>query len=981
MTQNINNNLEKLMNLSGNQREISHFQAPGAEEVNYFTQLAQQHKQARESALKSYFSTLETIETLNNEQESSAQLQSSARIAELKQKAQEFKNKADNANALFEQNQRLAYAAQDPKPFENFASQETHEPKQKKHAPKQVNDSISQLAVNEFKGSISGEKLTADEISEMYLRYSRQISINSPSAWSELDSAYANALSNAHTPDNTMDAQSKNAISNFRTAINPSMTKDEMMETFIRFSREVSVKYPEAWKELESILSNSLPNAYRPDTSMDAQSRNAISNFRSAINSGMTADEMNETFLRFSREVSIKFPEAWNELEGILSNYIPQAHKEDTSMDAQSRDAVANFKTALNSNMTKDEMVETFVRFSREVSVKYPDAWKELESTLNQNVPNAFKPNTTTDVASEQAVNDFKTSIAENHTKDDLIEMFLRFSRNISIKYPDKKNELVGILNNSLPNAYTPDTTIDKDSEELVDQFRTIIQNEDLDKDSFKDVFADYFKQISLNLTKARKMMNEMKAPKFRESEMKTEFENISNQKGNKIKSHFEKLVDEVNVLDFKVQTASGELQGIYNEDDQNQKKAEIEKLMNTKSQFDNQYFNLMAQTNGNNKANNEVKDDYLFNMSADITAPDKKEMIDRDTAKKTEWDMLRTMRRDDLKSMMEEVPTEALTEALYNVPKFHLINGLTLLPHEQQIQALTINRFEDALLREMPRKQLIEQLPDAYEMLPVLMMLGKTENGFRFGTDLIEDAMVKGKKVEEKPNETRQQEELLPFIMEQLLNKTPRMADAIHPSLGNMSPVEAQIKNFQGPGSLHYAQNQQIKTNKIEDLQPDQLSELAQEAMTKFNEDDNTAATSAKRGTSKNLMQFMDDMKKVDSVDAGKMAMSNLYNSQAQGLKDLVLPALADKELLKINKNYGRDPKEMVKEMPAHVVHKQLHDLSKEQLIQSYKEVGKDMIMNRLQCLPSQVLARTASDVLNRDTIKDQFYKNQNIA
>jgi len=455
MTHNINHKFEKATAISANSRDNDRFAAPKSEEANYFVQLANQHKTAKEQALDSYYGALNNLDSLTTQEESVLDSMSSQtkelkeKQEHLRQQAYEFKLKADNEGALETFNTTLAQTNQEQGNVVNA------EPKVKG----QEIDPLSQAAVDEFMAQVGAKKLTADEMSELYLRYSRQISINSPQAWAKLDNAYSNALGNAFTPDNTMDAQSKNAISNFRTAINPSMTRDEMMETYIRFSREVSIKFPEAWNELESILSNSLPSAYKPDTSMDAPSKSAIANFRSAINAGMTADEMNETFLRFSREVSIKFPAAWNQLESTLNNYLPNARKIDTSMDDQSRNAVANFKTALNTNMTKDEMTETFLRFTREVSINFPDAKKELESTLNQQVPNAFKHNTKSDPASEQAVSDFKTSIGQNHTKEDLIEMFLRFSRNISLKYPEKKNELISILNNSLPQAFTPDTT------------------------------------------------------------------------------------------------------------------------------------------------------------------------------------------------------------------------------------------------------------------------------------------------------------------------------------------------------------------------------------------------------------------------------------------------------------------------------------------------------------------------------------------
>jgi hypothetical protein len=978
MTLNFDNLFNKNVELSANSREVSRFQAPDAQEANYFTQLAQQHKAEKELALHSYLDTLGALESLVESNQADNKTDVENRKATLRQKADQYKSKADQADALARANERQALFAQD----KDEPSMSV--PKQQETAKKGSSDQLSQSAVDEFSSIVANNKMTAAEISEAYLRCSRQISINSPDAWSSIDREYSNALAKAFTPDNTMDAQSKNAIANFKTAINPGMTKDEMMETFVRFSREVSIKYPEAWNELQSILSNSLPDAYKPDTSMDAQSRNAISDFKSALNSGMTAQEMDEMFVRFSRQVSVQYPEASNELQTILNNALPTAFKVDTTMDAQSRNAITNFKATINENFTKPEMVEMFLRFSREVSAKFPDAAKDLESILNQNLPNAFKHNTKSDPQSELAVNNFKQSIQESHTQDELVEMFLRFSRDVSIKYPDKKNELLSALNNALPNAFKPDTTIDKDSQGLVDDFKSIIHYQDMDKESFKETFANYFNQIGLNLTKARGMMNEVKAPKFRESEMKTEGEKIENDQAGKLNHLFNALVNDVNKLDNVAQIASTDLKGLYNLDDQNKKIAEIENMQADKTQKDDRYFALMTQINGNTQAVQNIHDNYLAGLNVDKSAPDKKEMLQQDTKKLSDFEMMRHFRREDIKDLINDTPKEQLAEILYNVPKYQLINGLTLLPHEQQIEALTTNRFEDALLRDMPRKELIQQLPDAYEMLPILMMLGKTDSGFKNGAELIEDTIIGDYKVEEKQNDTRTQEELLPYMMEQLLNKTPRQADAKAPVLGQMSPVKAQIQNFkeQGNADLQSGQQQhQMKATKVEELMPEQLRELAQEAMQFMGEDDQTAATAAKRGDSKDMMNFLQDMKKVDSVDAGKMAMSNLYNSQAQGLKDTVLPRLGESELLKINKFYGRDPKDMMKQMPGYVVSQQLHELNKVQLVESYKKVDKEMIMNRLQTLPSQVLAKSALDVVNREQIYNLFANKEGIA
>lgn len=931
------------MKLSKDTRENSAFSAStsGSEEANYFTGLAQQHKNAKDQALKSYESAMNSLDRVNEELSLFEMLAPNPFTQKLKaekelyqQKANEAKAKAANEEILFQYNQFLAQSASGKKPEGNKEAapnlaEETHKAEEKEvkkekiqkekrvkkvqHNKEEVSaaEAYSQNAVTAFTALVEDKKLTAADINELYLRCSREIAIKAPNAWAALDKAYSNALGKAHTPNNTMDAQSKNAISGFK----------------------------------------------------------------GSVNSSMTADEMNETFLRFIRDVSVKYPEAWKEMESILTNYMANARKEETSMDDQSKNAIVNFKQTINASMTKDEMVETFIRFSREVSVKYPDAWKELESVLTNQVGNAYQPNTLSDSASEQAVDEFKNALTNDLTKDDLVEMFLRFSREISVNYSEKRKELVDVLNNSLTYAYNPDTTIDKHSEELVNSFATLVETQTFDKEGFENTFANYFKQIGLNLSKARKMMTDIKSAKLSESEDATQSRFSEVVDSNKIGKEFEKLTLEANQINEKVQNKASDLQNIYNEDDQTYKRDEITKLMGEKYQKDATYHSLMANINSNSTASSNVKDDYLFNMTADIVPPDKKAILERGSQGLTEWDMMRTMRRDEMKNLMYQLPQEELTEILYAVPKTTLLNGLEMLPQDQQLDVLTNSRYADALMREMPRKQLVEMLPDAYEMLPILMMLGKTENGFKNGAELIEDTVINGKKVNTPQNETRQQEELLPFVMEQMLNKTPRLADA----RVQVSPLKAAMKKEMAADKKNV--NNPKLTTKMEELAPNQLKELAQESINGMNDKEQNQATSAQRGGPEEFMNFLQDLKKVDSVDAGKMAMSNLFNSQAQSLKNSVIPALSDRELLKINKNFGKDSNDMIKEMPNYVVTKQLHDLSKTQLVDGYKKVGKDMIMNRIQDLPSQVIARVATEVLDRDTIYSNYMNGQGVA
>jgi hypothetical protein len=254
-------------------------------------------------------------------------------------------------------------------------------------------------------------------------------------------------------------------------------------------------------------------------------------------------------------------------------------------------------------------------------------------------------------------------------------------------------------------------------------------------------------------------------------------------------------------------------------------------------------------------------------------------------------------------------------------------------------------------------------------------MMMGKTENGFK-GIDLIEDTLVNGPQLatveRNSSNKTKgaKFEQLHKFVMQDMLNKDPIFTDINNPTV--------QFKEEEAPDPNIFMENKAVQVTNVEDVLPEQLKELSKDALRLVNGEDQAPGAPPKRGTTENLVNFLEDLRKVDTLAKGKMAMQNLYNSQAQTLKNQVLPGLTNKDLLKLNKSAGKDPKDMMKDMPSYVLMKQVHDLSKEQIIQSYKKLGKEMIMDRVQMLPSQALAGAALNVLTREDIFNKYAKNE---
>ncbi|MGD9579788.1 MAG: hypothetical protein AB7V50_00305, partial [Vampirovibrionia bacterium] len=333
------------------------------------------------------------------------------------------------------------------------------------HIPDLTMDDTSRSVLSSFSQAISPENMTRETLEELFLRFSREISVKFPAALSELQSMLNVAVSSAYAPDTSMDESSRSAISGFSQAIKPEfMTRSTLEELFVRYAREISIKFPAAWSELQGILSSALPSAFVEDTSMDNSSRSAIAGFSQSIKPEfMTRDELEELFVRFAREVSVGFPAAWNELQGLLSVAVANAFVPDNTMDESSRSAIHGFSQAIKPEfMTRDELEELFVRFAREISIKFPAAWAEMQGELSSALPHAFVEDTSMDDSSRSAIAGLSQAIKPDiMTREELETNFLRFSREVSIKFPAAWAELQSVLNNALPHAFVPDTSMD----------------------------------------------------------------------------------------------------------------------------------------------------------------------------------------------------------------------------------------------------------------------------------------------------------------------------------------------------------------------------------------------------------------------------------------------------------------------------------------------------------------------------------------
>ena len=667
--------------------------------------------------------------------------------------------------------------------------------------PDTTMDDSSRSAIAGFSQAIKPEFMTRETLEELFLRFSREISVKFPAAWAELEGMLNQAISNAYTPDTTMDDSSRTAIAGFSQAIKPEfMTRDQLEEVFVRFSREISVKFPAAWAELEGILNQALPNAYAPDTTMDDDSRSAIAGFSQTIKPEVMArDQLEEIFVRFSRQISIKFPAAWGEMQGMLSLAVANAFVPDTTMDDSSRSAIAGFSQTIKPEyMTRDELEEFFIRFSREISIKFPAAWAELEGMLNQALPSALVIDTTMDDSSRSAIACFAQAIKPDvMTREDLETMFLRFTREISIKFPAAWAELQGVLNTALPHAFVPDTTMDNATRDLIGEFESTITSGEFTEKQLESIFADYMRQVPLMFPVVKSIIENTARNKRGEAESIDKVKDNEEKDYYKLQKDFVKISDMSQELNLKAQDITKDLKAATNKDEIIKHQDKLRKIQGEKSSLDKEYNVSKTDIDSNIKATNLINDDFTQKLDLSFEKKDDRQLFEIDTEKLTRWDMLRMLRREEVLNTMYDMPKEDLVECLYVVPKYLLKQALTQLPVEDMCRVLFNARFPEALLRDMPRNKAIELLPSADQMLPILMMMGHI-SGFKNGCDLIEDVMSKSLKVDAEQNPTRSEEEILPFVMEQLIGKTPRNADAVNPVQGKQSPIQAAISDIE---------------------------------------------------------------------------------------------------------------------------------------------------------------------------------------
>lgn len=879
----------------------------------------------------------------------------------------------------------------------------------------QVNgmDSQSETAVSTFESVVQSYDFTPQELVTLYRQFDLQISNLAPEAKQRLDVALHGALFKAFTPVVTMDSQSENAIANFKSTIDASLTKNEMIELFTRFSREISINYPEAWKELEGVLSNNLSNAHVTDNTMDAQSENAISNLRSSLNASMTKDEMVELFVRFSREVSVNYPQAWNELEGVLANNLASAYVPDTSIDSQSESAISNFKSSINESLTKDEMVELFTRFSREISVKFPKAWKELESVLSNMLPNAFTVDTSMDDQSRNAISNFKSSINEGLTKDEMIELFTRFSREISINYPEAWKDLESVLAQEVPNAFKPVTTIDEYSKDLATEFVNRVNLEELSSEELEGLFGDYAKQISLKFVDAKKEIETAYQNKTNEAVRTDKQEYKTFEEGDDLVKFFKQLSQKVDKLDEKVRDLGFDLANAENKNEIQEKLQDINKVEGEKEAYDSQYKGIIKNIFENKVANNNFTDDYTYNLDVSKKRPADKKLQQKEMKQLTRWDMLRDMRRKEVLGILNDKKKDDLIEQLTSVPKFILKRILLNQVHDDQCKILMSQRYPEALLRDIPKHNAKKQLPKAEDMLPVLMMTGKLSSG-ETGMGLIRKTLTGDFDVEKAPNPTRTKEEIVPFIADMLLNKPPKASEVLkstanigkpkpasfhkmvkedvhnlaskNPELvGNFFGLDPKKAEEQSAGrrdnKIDMSKENKNRLPRLELLSIGQLLELANDKVTEFTDDEAKDTLRAKRGTNKELSELLESLDGVNSLASAKIAISVLYNHQQQLLKQAVIPHMNEADMVKISLMHGKSKEQMVKDMPWYTIQDQLKELPKVQMMDSFKLLDKSEIIGAFKQLPSQTVASIAYDAVDRTTVSENLLNKKGFA
>lgn len=822
-------------------------------------------------------------------------------------------------------------------------------------------DSQSAFAVSCFESIVQSYEFSPEELVTLYRQFNLQISNLAPTAKQQLDDALHSALFNAFSPVVTMDDQSQNAIANFKSTINAGLTRDEMVELFVRFSREISINYPEAWKELESVLGNMIAEAFQADTSMDVQSRNVISNFKSTVNPQLTRDEMVELFVRFSREISINYPEAWKELSGILANSLANAYVPNNTMDAQSKNAITNFKSTVNPQLTKDEMIELFVRFSREISINFPEAWKQLEGALSQQLPNAFKPVTTIDQNSKDVASVFVDRVAlEKLSSDELEAMFGEFLKLISLQHVDAKKKIEYAYQNTTKKA------------------------ENKDKQQSKEV-----------------------------------------KNSDNVVQFFREVVEKVNDLDEKVRNLGAELANADDRYEINNKLGDISKIEGQKDTLDSSYNGAVRNINDNQVAQNKISDDYKTSLDVSKDRPDDKNLQEKEMKQLTRWDMLREMRRKEVLGILEDEKKDDLVEQLSAVPKFILKKILLNQVHDQQCEILMQQKYPEALLRHIPKSNAKKQLPKAEDMLPILMMTGNLSSG-QNGIDLIKGTMMGDFKAETSPNPTRAREEIIPFIADMLLNKPPKAADALKAtanvgkprpeSLNNMVKADINklaegkkdlVGDFLGlkqdkdevkqklgvevdpenmtagrrDNKIDMSDENENRLPRLEMLSIGQLLELARDKVDEFTDDQAKDNVRAKRGTNKEACEFLEALDGVNSLADAKLAVAVLYNHQQEILKQAVLPNMDEADMVKLTMNFGKSKEEMVKDMPWYTIQDQIKDLPKIQMMNAFQMLDKSEMIGAFKQLPSQVIASIAFDAVDRNTVSQNLLNQKGFA
>jgi hypothetical protein len=867
---------------------------------------------------------------------------------------------------------------------------------------KKETDSQSTFAASSFAADVEANEYTPAQVLALYGQYALQVSNSSPEAQKDMDIALSQGLFKAFQPITLMDSQSENAIANFKSALSCGLTRDEMVELFTRFSREISINFPAAWKELEGILSNQISNAKSTQVSMDGQSKNAISSFKSSLSDNMTKDEMVELFTRFSREISVNYPQAWKELSSILANTLAIAYVPNTNMDASSKGAISNFRSMVNSDLTKDEMVELFVRFSREISVKFPAAWKELTSVLNNNLGTAFKPDMSMDNQSRNAISSFKSTLNASMTKDQMIETFVRFSRLISVNYPQAWKELESNLSQQVPNAFKPVTTIDDNSKDLATEFVDRVSLEKLSSDELDSLFGEYLKGISLKFVDAKKKVETAYQQNTKKSEEldKSETKEVKTSEG--IVKQFKHVVEKVNHLDNKVRQLSAELAGAENKNQINNTLQAINQIQGKKEMFDSAYNGIMHKAADNKVALSNLSDEYKTKLDVSKDSPEERELQEKEMKKLTRWDMLREMRRKEVLGILGDQKKDNLVEQLTSVPKFILKKILTSQVHAEQVRLLLSQKYPESMLREIPKGNAKKQLPKADDMLPVLMMQGRLSSGAT-GMELIKGIIVGDFKAEKPQNQTRAREELVPHIAEMMLNKPPKAAEALKATanVGKPRPASFQkmvqkdvkelakknpelVSQFLGTDEQPTAgrrdnkvdMNDQNKNRlpRLEQLSIGQLLELARDKVQEFSDDETSSMFRAKRGTSEEIGQFLESLDKVGSLAGAKLAVAVLYNHQQQVLKQAVLPHMSEDDMVNVTLDSGKDKEQMVKDMPWYTIQDQIKSLPKVQMMDSFKLLPKSEMIGAFKQLPSQVIASIAFDAVDRNTVSENL-------